>query len=108
MGYYLHFNTYQPVSYTHLDVYKRQQFQPRADVGFRLAELTHQRLDGMASRLDGLVIGRGLLAGFHVLALQVLRDGRILGLGVRKIPDKGRNVFQDVYKRQRSAYLLIR
>ena len=48
----------------------------------------------MAPRLDGLVIGRGLLARFHILTLQVLRDGRILGLGVRKLPDKGRNVFQ--------------
>ena len=83
------------------------QFQPRADVGFRLAELAHQRLDGMASRLDGLVIGRGLLAGFHVLALQVLRDGSILGLGVRKIPDKGRNVCQTRHRGRPVAALAV-
>ena len=52
----------------------------------------------MASRLDGFAIGRGLLAGVHVLALQVLRDGRVLGLGVRKLPDKGRNVFQSRHR----------
>ena len=83
------------------------QFQPRADVGFRLAELTHQRLDGMAPRLDGLVIGRGLLARFHVLALQVLRDGSILGLGVRELPDKGRNVCQTRHRGRPVAALAV-
>ena len=48
----------------------------------------------MPSRLQGPLVGGGLLARPHVLALQVLRDGGILGLGVRQIPHQGRNEFQ--------------
>ena len=70
------------------------QLQTRADVGFRLAELAHEALDRMPSRLQGPLVGGGLLARPHVLALQVLRDGGILGLGVRQIPHQGRNEFQ--------------
>ena len=70
------------------------QLQTRADVGFRLAELAHEALDRMPPRLQGPLVGGGLLARPHVLALQVLRDGGILGLGVRQIPHQGRNEFQ--------------
>ena len=70
------------------------EFQSRADVGFRLAELAHETLDRMPPRLQGPLVGSGLLARPYVLALQVLRDGGILGLGVRQIPHQGRNEFQ--------------
>ena len=70
------------------------EFQSRADVGFRLAELAHETLDRMPPRLQGPLVGSGLLARPYVLALQVLRDGGILGLGVRQLPDKGRDEFQ--------------
>ena len=48
----------------------------------------------MPSRLQGPLVGGGLLARPHVLALQVLRDGGILGLGVRQITHEGRDEFQ--------------
>ena len=70
------------------------QLQTRTDVGFRLAELAHEALDRMPSRLKGPLVGSGFLARPHVLALQVLRDGGILGLGVRQIPYQGRDEFQ--------------
>ena len=70
------------------------KFQTRADVGLRLAEFAHEALDRMPPRLQGPLVGGGLLARPHVLALQVLRDGGILGLGVRQIPHQGRNEFQ--------------
>ena len=70
------------------------EFQSRADVGFRLAELAHETLDRMPPRLQGPLVGSGLLARPYVLALQVLRDGGILGLGVRQITHEGRDEFQ--------------
>ena len=70
------------------------KFQTRADVGFRLAEFAHEALDRVPPRLQGPLVGCGLLARTHVFALQVLRDGGILGLGVRQLPDKGRDEFQ--------------
>ena len=70
------------------------KFQTRADVGLRLAEFAHEALDRMPPRLQGPLVGGGFLARPHVLALQVLRDGGILGLGVRQIPHQGRNEFQ--------------
>jgi len=70
------------------------KFQTRADVGFRLAELAHEALDRMPSRLQGPLVGCGLLARTHVFALQVFRDGGILRLGVRQLPNKGRDEFQ--------------
>ena len=70
------------------------EFQTRADVGLRLAELAHETLDRMPPRLQGPLVGSGLLARPYVLALQVLRDGGILRLGVRQLPDKGRDEFQ--------------
>ena len=48
----------------------------------------------MPSRLQGPLVGCGLLARTHVFALQVFRDGGILRLGVRQLPNKGRDEFQ--------------
>ena len=70
------------------------KFQTRADVGLRLAEFAHEALDRMPPRLQGPLVGGGFLARPHVLALQVLRDGGILGLGVRQITHEGRDEFQ--------------
>ena len=83
------------------------EFQSRADVGFRLAELAHEALDRMPSRLQGPLVGGGLLARPHVLALQVLRDGGILGLGVRQIPYQGRDEFQIRHGRGPVAALAV-
>ena len=83
------------------------EFQSRADVGFRLAELAHEALDRMPSRLQGPLVGGGLLARPHVLALQVLRDGGILGLGVRQLPDKGRDELQARHRSRPIAALAV-
>ena len=70
------------------------ELQARTDVGLRLAELAHEALDRMPSRLQGPLIGSGFFARPYVLALQVFRDGGILRLGVRQIPHQSRDEFQ--------------
>ena len=83
------------------------EFQSRADVGFRLAEFAHEALDRMPPRLQGPLVGCGLLARTHVFALQVLRDGGILGLGVRQLPDKGRDELQARHRSRPIAALAV-
>ena len=61
----------------------------------------------MPSRLKGPLVGSGFLARPHVLALQVLRDGGILGLGVRQIPYQGRDEFQIRHGRGPVAALAV-
>ena len=70
------------------------EFQSGADVGLGFPELPNQALDRMTSRFQRPFVGRSLLAGCHVLALEVLRNGGILGFGIRQLTDKGRNEFQ--------------
>ena len=70
------------------------EFQSGADVGLGFPELSDQALNRMTSRFQRPFVGRSLLAGCHVLALEVLRNGGILGFGIRQLTDKGRNEFQ--------------
>ena len=70
------------------------EFQSGADVGLGFSELPDQALDRMTSRFQRPFVGRSLLAGCHVLPLEVLRNGGILGFGIRQLTDKGRNEFQ--------------
>ena len=61
----------------------------------------------MPPRLQGPLVGSGLLARPYVLALQVLRDGGILGLDVRQIPYQGRDEFQIRHGRGPVAALAV-
>ena len=70
------------------------EFQPGADVALGFPELPDQALDRMTARFQRPFVGRSLLTGCHVLALEILRNGGILGFGIRQLTDKGRNEFQ--------------
>ena len=61
----------------------------------------------MSSRLQGPLVGGGLLARTHVLALQVLCDGGIFGLGVRQLPNKGRDELQTCHRSGPVAALAV-
>ena len=96
-----------PVEHFGQSVDQLAEFQTRADIGFRLAELAHEALDRMSSRLQGPLVGGGLLARTHVLALQVLCDGGIFGLGVRQLPNKGRDELQTCHRSGPVAALAV-
>ena len=70
------------------------EFQSGADVGLGFPELPDQAFDCMTARFQRPFVGCSLLTGCNVLALEVLRNGGILGFGIRQLTDKGRNEFQ--------------
>ena len=106
----LHSDTHRnllPVELAGQSVDELAELQTRADVGFALAELTHEALDRVPPRLQGPFVCLGLFARLHVLALEVLRDSRVFGLGVGHLPHEGRDELQIRHRGRPVAALAV-